>query len=188
MHDDDVDVRVAHANPLHQVICPHCQKINVTTARTKKRCTFCKRYFDPVTGGKTPGSKKAKYNAQRVTRGALTFDSKAEERRYYQLRNDPNVRDVEVHPTYEIFPAVRKCLHCKRLFELPTAKCPNLGCGRKLLTFRSISYVADFKVTYKDGRVEIEDVKGVETEVFKIKRKLFEAAYPDLTLTVVRVR
>ncbi len=177
-----------HSAPLHQVTCPHCQKINVTSAQRRKRCTFCKAYFDPVTGGKTPGSKKAKYNAVRVTVGSVTFDSKAEERRYYQLRNDPNVKEVEVHPTYEIFPAVRKCLRCKELFELPISKCPNKGCKGKLLVLRSISYVADFRVTYMDGRVEIEDVKGVETEVFKLKRKLFEAAYPDLTLTVVHVR
>ena len=28
-------------------------------------------------------------------------------------------------------------------------------------------------------------MKGKETEVFRIKRKLFEAAYPDLTLSIV---
>lgn len=126
-----------------------------------------------------------KYNAERTSSGGVTFDSKAEERRYYQLLKDPNVQMVEVHPRFEIFPATRKCLHCKETFKAPASKCPK--CGLKLLTFREIAYVADFRVTYKSGQVEIEDVKGVETEAFKLKRKLFEAAYPELTLSIVRL-
>ena len=40
-------------------------------------------------------------------------------------------------------------------------------------TVREIRYIADF--TYiKNGKRIIEDVKGVQTEVFKIKRKLLE--------------
>lgn len=45
-----------------------------------------------------------------------------------------------------------------------------------------ITYVADFRVTYPDGRVVIEDVKGVETEAFVIKRKLFEHFVGPLTV------
>ena len=39
-------------------------------------------------------------------------------------------------------------------------------------------YVADFMVFYADGTASVQDVKGVETEGFKIKRKLLEEAYP----------
>lgn len=129
----------------------------------------------------SPVPPQSKYNAQR-TGG---FDSKLEERRYYQLKKDPRISSIDVHPVFEIFPATRKCPRCKEIFELPTAKCPNKGCGGKLLVFRAIHYIADFRVIYQDGHIEIEDVKGVETEAFKIKRKLFEAAYPDLTLKIV---
>jgi hypothetical protein len=52
-----------------------------------------------------------------------------------------------------------------------------------------ITYVADFLViwnadetTFADTRVTVEDVKGVETDVFRLKRKLFEAKYGELTL------
>lgn len=38
-------------------------------------------------------------------------------------------------------------------------------------------YIADFKVTYADGRVEIVDVKGVRTDVYRLKKKLVEAQY-----------
>ena len=41
-------------------------------------------------------------------------------------------------------------------------------------TIREIRYIADFTYRLKDGTRIIEDVKGVQTEVFKIKRKLLE--------------
>lgn len=44
--------------------------------------------------------------------------------------------------------------------------------GRKIC-----KYIADFKVTYGDGRVEIVDVKGVRTDVYRLKKKLVEAQY-----------
>ena len=32
----------------------------------------------------------------------------------------------------------------------------------------------------------VEDVKGKETDVFKLKHKLFEKKYPDLTLKIIK--
>lgn len=45
-----------------------------------------------------------------------------------------------------------------------------------------LRYVADFLVRWADGSVSVEDVKGMETEVFKMKRKLFEQQYQNLTI------
>jgi hypothetical protein len=52
-----------------------------------------------------------------------------------------------------------------------------------------ITYVADFLVvwcadelSFEPGQVTVEDVKGVETDVFKLKRKLFESRYGHLTI------
>ncbi len=126
-----------------------------------------------------------KYNAQKVTTDGITFDSKAEERRYWQLKKDNNIERVQVHPKFLIFPETRKCVNCGKNFDQKYSKCPI--CDRKLVVFREISYVADFQVTYKNEKVSVEDVKGVETEAFKLKRKLFEAAYPHLTLSIVRL-
>ena len=41
-------------------------------------------------------------------------------------------------------------------------------------TVREIRYIADFTYRLKSGKHIIEDVKGMQTEVFKIKRKLLE--------------
>ena len=38
-------------------------------------------------------------------------------------------------------------------------------------------YLADFKVTYCDGRIEIIDVKGFKTDIYRLKKKLVEAQY-----------
>lgn len=39
------------------------------------------------------------------------------------------------------------------------------------------SYFADFKVFYPNGSVEYEDVKGMRTDVFILKKKLVKAFY-----------
>lgn len=41
-------------------------------------------------------------------------------------------------------------------------------------TIREIRYIADFTYRLKDGTRIIEDVKGMQTDVFKLKRKLLE--------------
>lgn len=43
-----------------------------------------------------------------------------------------------------------------------------------------IYYIADYEVLYSDNRVEVIDVKGLATNEAKIKRKLFDFAYPKI--------
>ncbi len=38
-------------------------------------------------------------------------------------------------------------------------------------------YLADFRVLYADGRVEVVDVKGFRTSIYKLKKKMVEAQY-----------
>lgn len=48
--------------------------------------------------------------------------------------------------------------------------------------YQEINYIADFKIYNKDGSVEIIDIKGFETTDFRLKKKMFEYKYPELTL------
>ena len=57
----------------------------------------------------------------------------------------------------------------------------------KLEKTRAITYIADFRVTYVDGHQEIEDIKGFSTEIFLLKKKIFEYKFPELTLIVRKV-
>lgn len=49
---------------------------------------------------------------------------------------------------------------------------------------RCISYLADFVIFYPDGTYKIVDVKGMATEVFKQKYKLFKNKFPKLKLEI----
>lgn len=51
-------------------------------------------------------------------------------------------------------------------------------------THRKIEYIADF-VYEENGQTIVEDTKGICTEVFKIKQKLFEYKYPNLSIKII---
>jgi Protein of unknown function (DUF1064) len=47
-----------------------------------------------------------------------------------------------------------------------------------------VKYVCDYLVFWKDGEVTIEDVKGMRTDMYKLKKKQVEALYP-ITITEI---
>lgn len=100
-----------------------------------------------------------KYNSKSVELDGHVFDSKIEARYYQQLKwleSNKQILFFRLQPRYLLQDAFVKD-------------------GRK---FRKIEYVADFEIHHLDGSIETIDVKGMETEAFKIKRKLFENKYP----------
>jgi len=48
------------------------------------------------------------------------------------------------------------------------------------------NYFIDFEVTLPDGRIEFHEVKGFETDVWRLKWKLSQAVYPDRTFVLVK--
>ena len=46
-------------------------------------------------------------------------------------------------------------------------------------THRKIEYVADFMYIDKDDKKIVEDVKGMMTDVYKLKKKLFLNLYDE---------
>lgn len=109
----------------------------------------------------------SKYKNKKIEIDGLVFDSQAEAR-YYTYLSDLMQKGVVTaiipQPRYLLQESFRK----------------------NGILFRKIEYVADFAVQYEDGRNEVVDVKGMETTDFKIKRKLFEKKYPELSLKVVK--
>lgn len=100
------------------------------------------------------GNRKGKYNNKRVTYYGITFDSAAEGRRYLALRKAEER-------------GVIRSLKCQPVFPIHVADT------------KICNYIADFFYLDGKGRMVVEDVKGVATAVYKIKRKLFEALYPE---------
>lgn len=49
-----------------------------------------------------------------------------------------------------------------------------------------IKYTADFLLHFKDGINKIVDVKGMQTQAFRLKLRMFKAKFPDLQLMLVK--
>lgn len=68
---------------------------------------------------------------------------------------------------------------------------PQVPIVLKANNIKICTYVMDFVVTYPDGLIELVEVKGHETAVWKLKKKLLEAVYlpenPGTIYTVVKV-
>tara|TARA_R110000782_G_scaffold186455_1_gene276599 strand:- start:145 stop:498 length:354 start_codon:yes stop_codon:yes gene_type:complete len=105
--------------------------------------------------------RRSKYGAIRVEYDGHKFDSKLEAARYKQLRlmeKAGEVKDLELQPKF-----------------------PCEVNGKKICT-----YISDFRYKLRNGKEVVEDVKGVETAVFKLKKKLVEALYPDVKIEIVK--
>jgi hypothetical protein len=100
-----------------------------------------------------------KFRAVKTVVDGVTFASKAEARRYGELRLMERAGDIsrlELQPKFPV--RVNGVLVC--------------------------TYVADFAYFTASQRV-VEDVKGVKTPVYRLKKKLVEAAYPGVTIIEV---
>lgn len=101
--------------------------------------------------------KRSKYNNKPIRVNGMYFRSNLEYERWSELRlleRAKKISNLERQVEFVVFDG----------FELK---------GKRI---RPIKYIADF--TYvRDGKFIVEDAKGVETDVFKIKAKLFRARY-----------
>ena len=107
-----------------------------------------------------------KYRNVNVMIGTIKFDSIAEARRYQELKLLEKAGEIS-------------CLKLQPRYLLQE------GFKKNGKTYRKIEYVADFRY-FNGEKVIIEDVKGKETEAFKIKHKLFEYIYPEYELRIVK--
>ena len=91
--------------------------------------------------------KPAKYRNKKTTIDGITFDSRMEAQRYVELK-----------------------------LQLESGIISGFGVQPSFVLPGGVRYRADFIVS--DGAtVWVEDVKGVETQAFKIKRKLWQRVY-----------
>ncbi|NMC45987.1 MAG: DUF1064 domain-containing protein [Chloroflexi bacterium] len=111
----------------------------------------------------------SKYNNRKVIVDGIEFDSLAESYRYQELKMSEaagEIYDLKIHQRWELQPAFKH--------------------GGKMV--RAIYYEDDFNyIDRTDKKRHVEDVKGLETEVFKIKHKMFLNRYPDVVFEIVKV-
>lgn len=139
---------------------------------------------------------KSKYHNKSCTVDNIRFASMAEARRYQELKAlklSHKIKDFEIQPGFVLQQGFRKCTECKHIqTHVPYSKKKHdthcHECGARTKVFEAIEYYADFRVILADGTEVIEDVKGskgYQTDVFKLKHKIFEARYPDKTINIV---
>ena len=104
----------------------------------------------------------SKYRAKKTEVDGIKFDSKKEAKRYIVLKALEGKGEIEklmLQPRFLLQEGFRKN-------------------GK---AYRKIEYVADF-MYQQGGKLIVEDVKGMKTDVYKLKQKLFEKRYQDLTI------
>lgn len=107
-----------------------------------------------------------KYRNKKVIIDGKEFDSIQESKRYKELKlllKAGKISNLELQPRFLLQESFRKN-------------------GK---TFRKIEYIADFQYIENEKKI-VEDVKGMLTDVFKIKHKLFEKKYPELELRIIK--
>lgn len=103
--------------------------------------------------------KNTKYKNKKVAVDGITFDSIAESKYYLMLKRQG--LDFKMQESFVLQPA----------FEFR---------GKK---YRAITYKPDFTIYEKGELVKVVDVKGVQTDTFKIKAKMFVKSFEiDLVL------
>ena len=107
----------------------------------------------------------SKYHAKRIEIDGIKFDSMKEGNRYCELKlleKAKAIKSLVLQPKFVLQPPFTN------------------ADGQKE---RAITYIADFMYYDNElGQVVVEDVKGVRTDVYKLKKKMFEYKYG----TVVR--
>ena len=108
-----------------------------------------------------------KYGNVKSVLDGITFDSNAERDRYLELRNLARtgvIYALEVHPRYQLEPGFRD---------------PR---GKK---WPAVHYSPDFHYVI-GGQMIAEDVKGVETAVFRLKWRIAVARYPATEFRIIK--
>ena len=96
----------------------------------------------------------SKYNAIKTTVDGITFDSRKEASRYTELKllsQAGEIRELRRQVPFELIP--------------------------KRGNLRAIRYVADFVYADNHGNDIVEDVKGMKTQVYKLKKRMMLEKY-----------
>lgn len=112
-------------------------------------------YFEKGTNSLTNETHRhSKFNAKKIVIDGITFDSISEGKRYSELKlleKAGKIKDLKLQPKFPL-----------------------------LLDEKNRFYIADFQYIEVDtGKEVVEDVKGVKTPVYKLKKARFLNLYPQ---------
>lgn len=105
-----------------------------------------------------------KYHNRKIIINGITFDSLKEGNRYRELKlleRAGLIKDLKLQPAFLLIPSFKKN-------------------GK---TYRKAEYIADFMYyDIEKNKTIVEDTKGFRTDIYKLKKKLFEYKYKDLEI------
>lgn len=108
------------------------------------------------------GKRESKYHNKIAYYDGIVFDS-IKERDYYAdvllpLKWAGEIKSIDMQVSFVLQPPFKH--------------------GGK--TIKGIKYVADFVITYPDGRKKVIDTKGYRTKEYQLKRKMLLYKYPEI--------
>ncbi len=108
------------------------------------------------------GKRESKYHNKIAYYDGIAFDS-IKERDYYAdvllpLKWAGEIKSIDMQVSFVLQPPFKH--------------------GGK--TIKGIKYVADFVITYPDGRKKVIDTKGYRTKEYQLKRKMLLYKYPEI--------
>ncbi len=115
-----------------------------------------------------------KYRSKETVAHGVKWDSLSELARYEDL--------LEMQKRGEI---KNLKYHSKEIKFLLLEKCEYVDFYGEKKKQMAITYTPDFTYTH-NGALVAEDVKGIVTDAFRLKEKLFRARYPKVILRVVK--
>jgi len=125
-----------------------------------------------IIAGQSGSRRRNKYRVSPVaarTVDGIRFDSKAESVRYRELRlllQSGAIRDLELQPVYVLLEPYKRPdgTHC-----------------------RGVRYIADFRyLDLRTNRIMVEDVKGVLTKEYVIKKAFFQSMFPEVNFREIK--
>lgn len=114
-----------------------------------------------------------KYRNRKVELDGFTFDSKKEARRYQELKlleNAGQISRLELQKKYILIPAQYET------YERYSEKTGKRLKDGKICIEKECAYIADFAYI-ENGRLVVEDTKGMKTKDYIIKRKMLLFLY-----------
>ena len=121
---------------------------------------------------------RSKYGARKTVVDGITFASKKEANRYRELKLLEKAGEIcclRLQVPFELIPA-----QYEETGEVYTKGANKGKPKRGKCIEKAVTYIADFVYYNSDATVRtVEDVKGMRTPVYIIKRKLFRWRYPD---------
>lgn len=117
----------------------------------------------------------------KTTIDGIKFDSQTEAEYYVYIKDNKKklkIKDIELQPKFLLQQKYILTENKKFNYE-NDSQFKKLQKKYPKCTMQAIYYIADFKITYENGSIDIIDVKGIKTADFKIKEKIFNFVYPE---------